>query len=184
MQRIAVWGCSGAGKSTLARDLGALLGLPVRHLDQAFWLPGWVESDRERFAAIQRQWVAEDSWVIDGNYSSTYDLRLARADAVVLLDLPRRTCLRRVLWRWARGRGRTRATIARDCPERLDGEFLRYVWGYRRTHRPRALAALERAGATGVATCRLRSPGEVRRFVEEVAGESSGAGATRPGGGV
>jgi len=170
MQRIAILGCSGAGKSTLARGLGAFLSLPVKHLDRAFWMPGWVERDRPGFRAIQREWVLEERWVIDGNYSSTFDLRLGRADSVVLLDLPRRVCLRRVLWRWMRLHGRTRPCIGPGCPERIDLDFLRYVWGYERNHRPRALAALEQAAAAGLATYRLRSPREVRGFLEGVGG--------------
>jgi adenylate kinase family enzyme len=42
MDRILVIGCSGAGKSVFALALGARTGLPVVHIDQLFWLPGWV----------------------------------------------------------------------------------------------------------------------------------------------
>ena len=38
----AIIGPSGAGKSTLARQLGAITGLPVVHLDREFWRAGWV----------------------------------------------------------------------------------------------------------------------------------------------
>ncbi len=53
MQRIAILGCSGGGKSTLARALGEALDLPVVHLDQLYWLPGWVERDKAGFRALQ-----------------------------------------------------------------------------------------------------------------------------------
>jgi adenylate kinase family enzyme len=54
MKRIAILGCSGAGKSTLARILGHRFGLPVIHLDQHYWRPGWVEPSKEEWRAIFR----------------------------------------------------------------------------------------------------------------------------------
>jgi adenylate kinase family enzyme len=85
MQRVLIIGPCGAGKSTLARELGAKLDLPVFHMDQLNWQPGWVESSkdeiRERLAAI----LAGDRWLIDGNYGGTLEPRLQRADAVLLI---------------------------------------------------------------------------------------------------
>ena len=51
MERILIIGCGGAGKSTLARQLGERTGLPVVHLDQLFWHPGWVESTKDEIDA-------------------------------------------------------------------------------------------------------------------------------------
>ena len=42
MQRILVIGSPGAGKSTLSHQLAERTGLPLHHLDQLFWLSGWV----------------------------------------------------------------------------------------------------------------------------------------------
>ena len=36
-----VVGPGGAGKSTFARRLGERTGLPVIHLDEHYWRPGW-----------------------------------------------------------------------------------------------------------------------------------------------
>jgi len=40
MRRVAIVGSAGAGKSALARQLGAILGVEVVHLDALFWKPG------------------------------------------------------------------------------------------------------------------------------------------------
>jgi adenylate kinase family enzyme len=127
MQRVLIIGPCGAGKSTLARDLGTRLDLPVFHMDQLNWRPGWVESSkdeiRERLSVI----VATDRWLIDGNYGGTLPERLARADTVVYLDFPVSMCFYRVLRRIWTYRGRSRPDMTEGCPERLNLEFLWYL---------------------------------------------------------
>lgn len=156
-------GCAGAGKSTLARRLGAALDLPVVHLDRHFWRPGWVEPPREEWRAEQELLLAGDGWVADGNYGNTLDIRLRRADTMVLIDLPRRTCLRRVLWRSLRDHGRD--TQAPGCPERFDLAFIRYVWRFRRVSLPRVLDGLAAHPHVVV----LRSRRDVERFLATAA---------------
>src|SRR5688572_20555021 len=74
MKRIALIGNGGSGKSTVARQLGVLLGLPVYHLDALLWKPGWVPTTDEESIPLQRDLVARESWIIDGNYGSTMDI--------------------------------------------------------------------------------------------------------------
>ena len=93
MERIVIIGCGGAGKSTLARQLGEKLDLPVVHLDGIFWLPGWVEMDRDEFDRRVREEMAKEIWIIDGNYNRTMPERIARCDTVIYLDFSRIKCL-------------------------------------------------------------------------------------------
>lgn len=88
MRRVVVMGPPGSGKSTLARRIGKRHGLPVFHLDQAFWQAGWVETPPAEFAAAVARTAALPAWVIDGNYTFTLAPRLARADTVIHLGLP------------------------------------------------------------------------------------------------
>ncbi|MBB3096177.1 adenylate kinase family enzyme [Actinoplanes campanulatus] len=149
-QRIAILGCGGAGKSHLARQLATRLGLPVTHLDDLYYDNDWNPAPVDEFAAAQRDLVAADRWIIDGNYASTLPIRLAHADTVILLDLPAHTCL----WGIARRRGRHRITPS----------FIRYVVRYRRTMRPRVEALIaEHAGHAGY--LRFTSHGQVNRFL-------------------
>src|ERR1700733_11230557 len=99
MRRVAVVGSSGAGKSTFARRLGERTGLPVIHLDHAYWRPGWDPPPDDEWDEIAPRLAAGDEWIIDGNYSRTVDARARRADVVVFLDYPRVGCLARVLRR-------------------------------------------------------------------------------------
>ncbi len=137
MRRVVIIGCSGAGKSTLARRLGERTGLPVVHLDREYWRPGWVEPARDDWRARVAGLAAGESWIIDGQYGGTLELRLARADTLIFLDLAMPVCLLRVLRRTLSGYGRTRAEMSPGCPERFDWPFLKYVWNYRRSHRPK-----------------------------------------------
>ena len=92
-KRILILGCGGAGKSTLARRLGAATGLPVVHLDGLYWQPGWVAMERAAWRRTVENEIAKDAWIIDGNFGSSLELRLSRAQAAVYLDYSRAVCL-------------------------------------------------------------------------------------------
>lgn len=169
MDKVMVIGSGGAGKTTVARELAALTGLPLVHLDQLFWRPGWVRTPTDEWRRVVQNLVAADRWVIDGNYGGTMDMRLAAADAVVFLDVPRLRCLTRVVKRSLIYRGRTRDDMTAGCPERLTWEFVRWVWSYPTTRRPGILIKLKAFEAGGGRVLVLRSGGETREFLASVA---------------
>ena len=98
-RRVIVTGLAGSGKSTLALALAARTGLPVIHLDVHFWKPGWVAPSEAEWREKQCAVLAGDTWIADGNYQETLDLRLQLADTVVFLDLPWWLCAGRALLR-------------------------------------------------------------------------------------
>jgi adenylate kinase family enzyme len=142
MQRVLVLGCSGTGKSSLARRLGRATGLPVIHLDQHFWRPGWVEPEAAEWQAQAGALAAQPRWIIEGNYAATLPQRLAVADTVIFLDLPTWRCLARVLWRTLLGWGRVRVDMAPGCPDRFEWAFIKYICTFRRERRPGLLLAV------------------------------------------
>ncbi len=170
MQRIVIIGRSGSGKSTLARALGERLGLPVTHLDALYWQPGWKPTpDRAAFDARVLAVVAGERWIIDGGYSTTLLERLHRADTVVVMMAPLALCYFRVLWRVVTFRGVSRPDMAPGCPEKVDLEFLHYIWDYRRKTLPRveAMIATHFAGTP----VRLSSPRDIAAFLATVDGD-------------
>jgi adenylate kinase family enzyme len=167
MRRIMVIGCAGAGKSTLARRLAERLALPLVALDSVFWKPGWVASPLAEFRETVARLAATPAWIMDGNYSNTYDLRMPRAHIILWLDYSRWTCMRSVLARTARGYGRVRDGLPAGCPERIDMEFFNYVWTFDRFHRPRIVAGLD-IYAKEARIERFESRKEAERFFARV----------------
>ena len=139
-----VIGCSGAGKSTLSYRIHKITQLPLYHLDRIFWKPGWVSLEQEEWQNANKELVLKDKWLIDGNYGSTMDMRLARADTVVFVNRSTLTCLYRVIKRRYFG---SRDDITTGCHEKLDFEFLHYVARYNTSGRPGILKKLNALGS-------------------------------------
>jgi len=167
MKKILVIGSGGAGKTTFAKELGKILGIEVIHLDSLYWKPGWVETPKPEWKNIVEQQVARESWVMDGNYSGTIDLRFQACDTVVFLDLSRLVCLWRVVKRFLKYRNVNRPDIPEGCPEKLSLEFLLWIWNYPKNNRPKMLKMLTE-NQQGKELIWLRSPAEVTGFLDTV----------------
>ena len=172
MRRVCVIGTSGSGKSTLAASLAGLLGAPLLELDsvyhQADWTPLPAEEFRRRVLAV----AAGDTWVIDGGYRAVRDIVWSRADTVVWLDMPKRTVMRRVIWRtlrrvagraelWNGNRERWRNVFSWD-PEQ---SIISWAWHKHGPQRERYAALMADSGYGHLRFVRLTSPGAVRRFL-------------------
>ncbi|MEQ9144101.1 MAG: AAA family ATPase [Parvibaculaceae bacterium] len=147
MKRVLVIGPSGAGKSTFAAGLAQKTGLPLIHLDTEYWNPGWVPTPDEDWLPRVEELAARDSWIMEGNYSSTFPVRMPRADTIFLVIRPRWLCLARALWRSTKHFGRTRPDLAPGCPERYNLEFLKWVWDFERRSLPYVREAMATLGA-------------------------------------
>jgi adenylate kinase family enzyme len=108
--------------------------------------------------------MGREAWVMDGNYSGTLAQRLEACDTVVFLDMPRVVCVWRVLKRLVTSRRSGRPDMAEGCGDKLNLEFLKWVWNYPERSRPKVLALLEEK-AVGKRVVRLRSDAEVERFL-------------------
>ncbi len=137
MKRIMIIGGPGSGKSTLATALSGKLGLPVFHMDWIYWQPGWQPRDREDMIRLSYAAVEQPDWIIDGNYTSSWDWRAERADLILCLDLPRNLRMFGVISRILKGYGRVRPDMAKGCPERLDWTDLKNAWTFDANLRPK-----------------------------------------------
>ena len=166
MERIMIIGCGGSGKSTLARQLGEKTGLPVVHLDKLFWHPGWVESAKEEIDAKIMQIISEPRWILDGNYNRTLPKRLEKCDTVIYLDFSRLACLMGVAKRVLTTYGNVRPDMAEGCPERIDFEFLKWVWNFNKNKRKKYYDLL--SAQTGKEIYILKNRREVKRFLGQI----------------
>ncbi|MEU0805499.1 topology modulation protein [Streptomyces sp. NPDC005970] len=167
MKKVAIVGCGGSGKSHLARELGRLLGAPVTHLDAVYYDDEWNALPMEKFEALQRDLVSAPSWVIDGNYNSTLQVRLEACDTVVFMDMPTITCLWGVLSRQLRnGRGQNQKD---GIYNRIHLGVLRYIWSYRRKMRPRVMQKIDAFAGHHAEVVLLTSRRHTRRWLERTA---------------
>ena len=147
MKRIVIIGSSGSGKSTLARQLGKQLSVPVFHLDRYYWQPGWIETPEAQWQAKVGSMISFDSWIIDGNYRETLDMRLKKADSVIFMDLHPLICSWRAIKRRIIYRNRPRPDMAAGCVEKLFDpqlfDFIRHIWQYPYRAKPEVLQKLE-----------------------------------------
>ena len=93
MKKIIVIGCPGSGKTTFAEKLRDKTGLPLFYLDAVWHKPDRTHISREEYDARLAEILALDSWVIDGNYSRTMEIRISACDTAFLFDLPVEVCL-------------------------------------------------------------------------------------------
>lgn len=176
LERILVIGNTGSGKSTLAEELARRLALPFVELDALFWLPGWTEPEPEDFRAKVRAAIEGERWVIAGNYRGrTQDITWPQAQVAVHLDLGLATSLRRVTRRsWQRSRtsellwGTNTETFSKHLKLWSNDSLLKWAVKSHFTQRRDHLRARTDPRWAHIDFVRLRSPSEVRRWLDAV----------------
>ena len=139
MKKMIIIGCPGSGKSTFARALHEKTGIPLYYLDMMYWNADKTIVEKEVFLARLHEVLQMDSYIIDGNYASTMELRLKKCDTVFFLDYDLETCLSGVASRMEKPR--------EDMPwieTEEDPEFLEFIRNYNTESRPEVLELLNK----------------------------------------
>ena len=162
MRKIIVIGCPGSGKSTFSRELSNKTGIPLYHLDMMYWNADRTTVERSVFLERLSDVLGKDSWIIDGNYASTMELRLAACDTAVFLDYPTEVCLDGIEKR----RGKPRDDIP-WVENELDSEFVERVVSYNGEQRPKVLELLSKYGDKNIIifTSREQSDGFLNGYI-------------------
>ena len=141
MKRVIIIGCPGSGKSTFARKLQLVTGLPLHHLDLIYWKSERTIVPREEFLEKLHQIMAQEQWIIDGNYSSTMEMRMQVCDTVIFLDYPPELCLAGAQERKGKARPDLPWVESNDLD---DSEFMEYIRKFHELNRPTILNLLEK----------------------------------------
>lgn len=139
MNKAIVIGCPGAGKSTFARALQKKTSLPLYYLDMLYWNSDRTTVSKEIFRKRLREVLALDSWIIDGNYGSTIEMRLQECDTVFFLDYDLEVCIEGVKMRMGKKRPDMPWTETQD-----DEEFLEFIRNYNTDSRPKVIDLLDK----------------------------------------
>ncbi len=137
MKKVIVIGCPGSGKSTFSRALHKETGIPLYHLDMLKWNADKTTVSKEVFIERLQKVLSEETWIIDGNYGSTMELRLKQCDTVFFLDYPTDVCLDGIKQR----KGKPRSDMPWIETED-DEEFLEFIRNYDTNSRPKVIELL------------------------------------------
>ncbi|MDD6156303.1 MAG: adenylate kinase [Lachnospiraceae bacterium] len=122
MKKVIVIGSPGAGKSCFSRELSSIANLPLFHMDNIYWHADRTHISHDELVQELNKIMANDLWIIDGNYISTMELRIKEADTIFYLDFPAEICISGIKSRVGEKRD--------DIPwveEELDDKFLNFV---------------------------------------------------------
>ena len=177
--RVNVIGTSGSGKTTFGRELASKLQIPFIELDAIFWGPDWSKPDDSELFSKLSAALSGSSWVLDGNYSRTLDIKWERVEAVIWLDFsfPRtvaqavkravsRIVSQEDLWPGTGNRESLKTLFSRDSI------VLWTIQSYSR-RKKKILGYITSDRYQSIIFHRIKSPKQARRFLQS-AGRDSG----------
>jgi len=176
LTRVVVQGTSGSGKSTLSAALARAMGVNCLELDGIYHQGNWTPLEIEEFRGRVESFVEQPGWVVDGNYSHVRDILWPLASVILIIDLPKRVVMTRVIKRtllrivkreelWNGNHESWRNALSRD-PTR---NIVLWAWNsHEKYHEILPGEAKEAVGSDRVIV--LTSAREVREFLSDASG--------------
>ena len=141
--RVCVIGSAGSGKTTFSKKIGNLIGITPTHLDKILLGENWTDLTHEQHVQILKPIVDKPTWLIDGMWSKTLDMRYKNATLVLFLDYKPAVCAWRAMTRSLKHMGKQRDDLAPGCKDKLDLKFYKYILGFRKGCRLKVLQAMQ-----------------------------------------
>lgn len=130
MKKIIVIGCPGSGKSFYSKKLNEITKIKLYHLDMIYHNSDGSHIKKEEFDKILNNIFKEESYILDGNYQRTIELRLQNCDTVIFLDFKTEDCLNGALSRVGK-RSDNLPWVEDTLNEKLKNTILNYNDEYR-----------------------------------------------------
>ena len=163
--KIVVLGVSASGKSTFARSLATKIQLPLIHIDEIMWNPGWQYIGDEETVRRIEEVSEQDGWIIEGYIEKGARVELFnKADTLLYLDYPAWLPALRYIKRWWQHRKDSRPELP-GCPETFSFEFLKRVYLKKEVYR---LEQLFKDGNYDEKIIHLKSPNETASFLKSL----------------
>lgn len=144
MEKITIIGSGGSGKSTLAKELGDKLDIEVFYLNKIWWINDNEHISDEEFLSIQKKIIKEnDSFIFDGYYPDTLDLRLEASDTIIFLDFPPVTNLKRSVKRSLTEKN-NEDDPSLDRTEKLNKDYITWLLNFNKKERNKILDKLNK----------------------------------------
>lgn len=161
MKKVIIIGCPGSGKSTFGRLLNKITNIPLHHLDMMYWNEDKTTVGKDVFVERLKTVMATPSWIIDGNYGATMEMRIRECDTVFFLDYEAEICLSGIEER----KGKARS----DMPwveEGTDEEFISFVKNYNKESKPKVMELLSKYSTKNIIILKTRE--EAEKYLEFV----------------
>ena len=151
-KRIVVIGWPGAGKSVFSEKLSNQLNIGVFHLDALYWKTNHIPLEDKEWRLTHDKIASGKSWIIEGNYWTSLDIRIKASDCIIFFDLPMHVCARNVVCRLIAHYGKSRPGTSSGNAERFDRHFmlrmLRVLWIYPVLERGKTFRLIRSLGAS------------------------------------
>jgi len=164
MKRAAIIGCPGAGKTTFSRKLSIITGLPLIHLDRMYYNHAYpYQTDKDSWRSRVLSEAKKELWIIDGNYASTFDIRLPQSDTIIFLDYPTYLSIWRAIKRRVQFHKKVREDMPATWKERLGWNFFVFILKFNYSIAPRMRQSLKSYTDKNVVI--LKSPSQTKKYL-------------------
>lgn len=157
-KKIIVVGCPGSGKSTFSRKLHKATGIELFHLDAAYWKKDFSHISKSELKAEQVKIFQHGSYIIDGNFKSTLELRISHSDLIFFFDLPVETCVAGAL-----NRKGNRPEMPCELP--ADDEFIDFIKNFNSAVKPMMLELFKKYNSNVIT---FHSRKEADDYIEKI----------------
>lgn len=169
MKRITIIGCPGAGKSTFARELAKKTNLPLHHLDFYYHQKEQdYENNKQAWLDKMKEITSGTSWIIEGNYGSSYEYRIPKSDTLIFMDIPSWLSTWSVVKRRVQYRNKKREEMPDDWKEKINPVFFKYVILFRIKSRKDVINGIEKYKHNNLDVIHFKSRKAAYKWLETI----------------